>query len=725
MTFEELFCGAKFVGPDTECPSVLIRREFSLSAPGKARLIICGLGHMLGEINGRPISEDLFAPAVSDYDDNPERHCQKAFGEVTAHRIYALSYDVTDLLREGPNAIGVRLYPGWYANERHGRGSSTVCLAYRLTVESPSGTQEILSGGGEAWRRSEYTDGNFFRFEEQDGHFLADGFSLPGYSGEGWRPVKALPAPDSPFFIQDCPADRVIRRIVPRELPCGIPGLRLYDAGENITGWPVLRDEGGGDRTITLTLAERLTDGALDPDYVHKQVCLYHTDGQPREYHSRSLWHAFRYFTVEGAVCDRVEVVHANVPVTASFTCSDPVISWYYDAFVRTQLCNLHGGIPSDCPQLERRGYTGDGELVCEAAMTVLDGREFYRKWIDDISDCQDRVSGHVQYTAPYTHSGGGPGGWGCAIAEVPYRFWKTYGDDGPARRIYPQVLRYFSYLFAHSEGGLVTSDQPGEWALGDWCTPGEVLIPPPFVNTWYYLRTVERMREMALAFGHEADVPGLDIRADALRRALTKAYFDPATGDFCGGVQGANLFAVALGLGDERTLARAVAHYTEHPVPDFGICGTDVVISTLFERGYADLACTLLGSEEAPSFGHWKALGATTLWEEWKDRPRSLSHPMFGSAVRCLFSQVLGIRQTPESAGFARVVISPALCRRLPSASGRIVTPHGAVEVSRVLTGESWQVCVTVDAGVDAVLSLAGKEQRLIPGRNEFTFPA
>ena len=43
--------------------------------------------------------------------------------------------------------------------------------------------------------------------------------------------------------------------------------------------------------------------------------------------------------------------------------------------------------------------------------MMMTDSEKFYRKWLGDIADCQDRVSGHVQYTAPYTRCGGGPGG--------------------------------------------------------------------------------------------------------------------------------------------------------------------------------------------------------------------------------------------------------------------------------------------------------------------------
>ena len=89
----------------------------------------------------------------------------------------------------------------------------------------------------------------------------------------------------------------------------------------------------------------------------------------------------------------------------------------------------MHGSIPSDCPHRERLGYTGDGQVCAEAAMLPMDCREFYRKWIRDILDCQDPGSGHVQHTAPLMGGGGGPGGWGCAIVLVPWAYWRLYGE--------------------------------------------------------------------------------------------------------------------------------------------------------------------------------------------------------------------------------------------------------------------------------------------------------
>ncbi|MBR3691637.1 MAG: family 78 glycoside hydrolase catalytic domain [Clostridia bacterium] len=722
MQFSELFGGASWVTPASKCTAPYMRKVFTTPAADHAELTICGLGHFEGFINGARISEDLFAPAVSDYEPRPERACEERFGEETGHRVYVMRYDVTELLREGENCLGVRLYPGWYGH----RSEHPTKLVFRLVIRSAGEVLSVCSDADMRWRRSEIEETDYVRAEHQDAAFLADGFSKVSFDASAWESVSLCGGPEGPFYIQTSPADRVIRHIRPRRIGTTPEGAALYDAGENITGWPVLRETGGAPQTITLTMSENLCGDVLDETRIHRQICTYITDGKNRVWRSRSLWHGFRYFTVEGeAVCEDVLVVHANVPVTSEFSCAEPVLNWIYDAFLRTQLCNMHGGIPSDCPHIERRGYTGDGQLACPAVMTVLDAKDFYLRWIGDISDCQDKKSGHVQYTAPYIRSGGGPGGWGCAIAEVPWQYWKAFGDAEPAKALYPQMLHYFDYLEAHSENGLITSDQPGEWCLGDWCTPEAIAIPAPYVNGYFYIRTLRRVREIALLCGDIAGERALAAREAEKIAVLKENFLDEATGDWCGNIQGANLFALDLGIADDRALESAVAHYSATRKLDTGIFGTDLLFKVLIDHGYADLAFDILGGREAPSFGHWMEIGATTLFEEWKDESRSLSHPMFGSVVQYFFSRLLGIRQAEDSAGYSDMVIAPVFSRRIPSARGSQLTAAGRVSVDWRIFEEDIHLSIVLDPGMNATLRFGGEEFLLSAGTNEFILPA
>ena len=81
-------------------PSPYVRREFGLGRPvRRARLYATARGLYELSVNGARVGDDVLAPGWTDY----------------RKRIQYQTYDVTDLLREGPNALGAILGDGWYA----------------------------------------------------------------------------------------------------------------------------------------------------------------------------------------------------------------------------------------------------------------------------------------------------------------------------------------------------------------------------------------------------------------------------------------------------------------------------------------------------------------------------------------------------------------------------------------------------------------------------------
>ena len=127
------------------------------------------------------------------------------------------------------------------------------------------------------------------------------------------------------------------------------------------------------------------------------------------------------------------EVIHTDVAVTSSFSCSDPVLNWLYEAYIRTQLDNYHGCVPSDCPHRERLGYTGDGQLTAETAMLLLDTKELYRKWYQDILDSQGKETGHIPHTAPFLGGGGRTRRLGLRSVSGSARMGKNLWGRQPA----------------------------------------------------------------------------------------------------------------------------------------------------------------------------------------------------------------------------------------------------------------------------------------------------
>jgi alpha-L-rhamnosidase len=366
--------------------------------------------------------------------------------------------------------------------------------------------------------------------------------------------------------------------------------------------------------------------------------------------------------------------------------------------------------------------------------MNLTDARRFYEKWIGDISDCQDVYTGHVQYTAPYYRCGGGPGGWGCAIIEVPYQYYRHYGDKKPLAALYGQMLRYFDYLEAHSEGGLVISDRAGEWCLGDWCGPiilypekditsydQQAFLPAPMVNTYFMVKTLNQLCEIAAIIGKENDIPEYREKAEQRKKAIRSAYLNTIDNNFVVNAQGANAFAVDIGVANEKTYLNLVTYYQKLGQYDTGIFATDILTRTLFEHGDGELAVDLLTNDGEQGFSHWKQNGATTFHEYWdSNRSRSHNHPMFGAVVAYLFEYLLGIRQRPNTAGYRDLVIEPQALCRFNRMSGSMQTPNGTVAVSYTKNSDGIKCKIVIPKNTEAIFRYSDQEFELTEGKNE-----
>ena len=720
MTQNEIFGTAEWVTFAPEAVSVNARKTFSVGSPlSKATLTVIGLGFFEACLNGQPVSEDRFLPLNTDFHARVLQRKNGPFTEVTHHRIYACEYDVTNLLTIGENCLAVMLGNGWYADgyqEKFGEKK----LIFRLVLTDTHGRESaILSDGSVRWQPGFVTAYRLTQGETQDFTCYDDGWLVPGFDDSGWRTAVSCDFPETEYGFSDCPPDRVERIITPTLIRCEV-GKKVYDIGLNTTGTPLLRLTGEKGSRVRVVVAEEKTEDndVSEDNCCWGQISDFISDGTPREVGLHFTWCAGRYFRVEGdAEVLGFARIFTDVKPCSSFRSSNETLNWLYDAFVNTQRSNMHAGIPSDCPHLERRGYTGDGELAADAVMYSLAARQFYDKWIQDISDCQDRISGHVQYTAPYTHSGGGPGGWGCAIVHVPYVYYRHYGEIGWMRRLYPQMREYFRFLDDHSENGLIVSDVPGEWCLGDWCTAEEIAIPAPFVNNCFYIRSIDEILSCADAMQLPAtDADALREKRDYVVSSLCSAYFDEATGDFAGNTQGANAFAVELGLGDDRTFANLCAYYDRLGMFDTGIFGTDILTRVLFEHGRGDLAFRLLTSDGKYSFEQIRRAGSTTLWEYWTGR-RSHSHPMFGAVVSSLFRYLLGIRLTDGKKGLHFAPVYPG-CDA--SFSGGTEICGNPVRAEIVYAGTAARF--TVETPCPATLSFEGKSYPLAAGKNSLS---
>ena len=415
MNQEFYFKNAKWVGAkerDADTFSIL-RGRFYVEEYEKVTLNVLGLGFFKCYINGICINPDTFLPLSSEY----EASCEPKDEVLTGHRVYVPQFDISEYVKAGENVIAMQYGGGWYTH--HARTFGKPKAIYCIDVVCGEKPENFVSDEHCKIGSGSVTACRFVRFEERGATEREAALSYD-FDDSNWENAVITERLETEYCVTDCPVDTYIETLPVKKVG------NCYDCGKNTTGVPVIRIHGEKGETITVRFSEEiLPNGELDLTHQHSQRFIVVPDGTRREVQPEFTWFGFRYFDIEGdaeAVC--VKVIHSDVPVTSHFECDNETLNWIYKTFIHTMLCNLHSGHPSDCPHLERRGYTGDGQLTAHAVFSVLDAEKLYKKWVQDICDGQDILTGHIQYTAPYIRSGGGPGGWGCAIVEVPYQLY-------------------------------------------------------------------------------------------------------------------------------------------------------------------------------------------------------------------------------------------------------------------------------------------------------------
>ncbi|MGO4758284.1 family 78 glycoside hydrolase catalytic domain, partial [Streptomyces sp. 2MCAF27] len=202
------------------------------------------------EINGHRVGRDQLAPGWTDY----------------RKRVQYQTYDVTDLLRRGANAIGVILASGWYSGsvawfgqEQYGERPA---LRAELEVTYADGSTDRVTTDAD-WRcaTGPILTADLMAGEEYDARLEVAGWSSAAFDDALWKSVDAVPADTTSAVSVVAQADAPIR--VARELAAvrvtePKPGVYVFDLGQNMVGSVRLRVRGEAGRTVRLRHAEVL-----------------------------------------------------------------------------------------------------------------------------------------------------------------------------------------------------------------------------------------------------------------------------------------------------------------------------------------------------------------------------------------------------------------------------------------------------------------------------------
>ncbi len=697
--------------------SPLLRKEFEIAGElARARVYVCGLGWSELFINGRKVGDHVLDPATTDY----------------RKRALYVTYDVTDRLRQGRNAVGVMLGNGWYCEPGRLKYGDSPRLLMQMHVQFADGSTTIVKTD-RTWKasRGPIVRNDIYGGETYDARLAKPGWTAAGFDDADWERAVISGPPGGRMQSQLMPAIKVNRTIKPVRFTNPKPGVYVYDMGQLFGGWARLRVEGPRGTKITIKYSARIfKDSGLVDKRRHRtprETDFYILKGNGREvYEPRFTYHPVRYVQIEGYPGKPTQnaldgrVVHSAVDMSGDFECSDPVLNRIHRNVVWT-LTNGLFGIPLDCLHREHWAWT-DPATVTGSLYPRKHMPMFWTKWLDDIADAQ-HDNGAVPDVAPsYAFNRSDPA-WGGNYPILVWYLHQYYADRRIVERHYGGMKRWIDHLTSIADGHLVTKGHYGDHMLPGVSPGKEEFIssetPRPLIWTGYYYRGASIVAQAARLLGKTDDAKRYARLAEQIRNAFNGKWLNKETHQYAGGSQTANLFPLALGIVPEANQAGVLENVVRDIVQErdghlhTGNTGTTCMIDTLAERGRGDVMYRAATVPTYPGWGYMVQQGATTIWEAWGLGNGAESMIMWATIDEFFYGDLAGIRG-PEyygpgytAPGFRRLRIRPHVLGDLTCAEASIRTVRGVVSSSWKRDGRSLALEVGVPANSQARVSV------------------
>jgi alpha-L-rhamnosidase len=742
---------ARFVTPDWDedtarpQPSPMLRREFDVhEGVRSARLYITALGVYEEQLNGGAVGDSILDPGWTSYN----------------HRLLYQTFDVTGLLREGRNAIGVMLGDGWYRGRlgfgggRRNIYGDRLGLLAQLEIDYAGGaTERIVTD--ETWRaaRGPILSSDIYDGETYHARLERPGWSRPDYDDGDWAGVRLLDRDLSTLIAPSGPPVRRTGFIAPVGITTSPSGRTIVDFGQNLVGRLRLTVSGKPGQTITLRHAEVLENGELCTRPLRTALATDRYILRSEEVESwepRFTFHGFRYAEVEGwpgelrAEDIQAVVCHSDMERTGWFECSDPLINRLHENVVWSIRGNFLS-IPTDCPQRdERLGWTGDIQVFAPTACFLYDAAGFLTSWLADLA-AEQAATGGVPLVVPRVVEGISipVAGWGDAAVIVPWVLYQRYGDVGVLAAQFDSMRAWVDLVAKTADGYLWKRGLQ----LGDWLDPAAPPNRPAAARTNPYVIATAYFARSAALLGQAAGILGrAEEEAHYLQLAArVRTAFDAEYVTSTGRVMSDSETAYALALQfallprtEQRqhagkrlaTLVRESGYHIST-----GFIGTPLICDALCSVGEYNTAYRLLNQRECPSWLYPVTMGATTIWERWDslrpdgsvnpDQMTSFNHYALGAVADWLHRTVAGI--VPGTPGYRQLSIQPHPVGGLTSARARHLTPYGMAESSWQIKEEQIKVEVVVPPNTTATVTLPGSDMPPIevgPGTHHWSYP-
>lgn len=714
--------------------SLRLRREL-LVRPQLVRAVVhvSGLGQYELTVNGRKVGDALLSPGWTDY----------------RKTVLYDTFDLTDQLAPGANAIGLTLGNGMYNLQPDAERYVKFLNSYgplkaiaQLRLEYADGSVDTIVTD-RSWEAAPgpLTYSNIFGGEDYDARRDDAGWDRAAFHPE--KPWAAALETDGPGgtlkgLSAAAPPVRAIATLTPLQRTALNARTSIYDLGQNASIMPHLRVRGPRGSAVRIIPAELLApDGTVDrrsatQDGVRPAWWQYTCGGEKSaEWFPQFFYQGARYLQVELfpagddpalPVVESVEgvVVHTSAAPIGEFSCSNELFNRVATLVRWAQRSNLVS-IITDCPHREKLGWLEQYHLNGPSLRYNFDLLTLFRKAMNDMADSQ-LDNGFVPNIAPEFFVAGrtdlsngfrNSPEWGSSFVIVPWQQYEFSGDTSLLREYYGRMKRYVAFLASTAPDHIVP------FGLGDWYDLGpkppwgSQLTPVSLTATAIFFHDNELMARIAALLDLPEDAKHFAAEAVAIHDAFNRAFFHSDTGRYATGSQTANALPLVLGLAppqERRRIANAIVAEIRARGNSFtsGDVGYRFLLAALAMEGHSDVIFDMNNQTEKPGYGYQLKMGATALTEKWDAGVGSFgsqNHFMLGQINEWFYHDLAGIQSDAAAPGFKNVVIKPTIVGDLRWVRGRYDSVRGPITTEWRRSDDRFTLDFTIPANSTATV--------------------
>ncbi len=740
------------VSPNAEnaFAATVVRKEFEAKKEiAGAHAYVSGLGFFEMKINGRLPDDTLMNVANTQYT------------QTASYR----AFDVTDLVKQGKNAIGVELGNNFYNetcsvwNWQDAAWRDAPKLRMELKLDYTDGTSESITTDGtwKATKEGPITTNSIYYGETYDARKeLVDEQNVPyaeaQYDETGWGTAEIMEAPAGKLKAQIMEPMRRTEEKKPESIQKLDNGSYVITAPHMMSGWIklVIRGADAGDK-VTITYGEkRGSDGQVQKlggkdgvnagwwPKAYNQQDNYICKGQAVEtFEPKFSYKGYHYvqidnypgeLTMDDVTCYRIS---NDMETTGEFDSSSELVNDLHFMMVNTMNNNMQGK-PTDTPVWEKNGWLGDANVGLETMTYNYGFANMLTHFTEIMEDCQKDFNNVPNMVPTQGWGNDNTVTWNSIFVFGVDQMWDTYGNESYIAEQYDAMRKLALKDIEESKKyGWTWSD--GQ--LADWVSPmgyGEAQQNLPYdegtsegsgiVGTGMTYRLLETMAGLADKLGKTEDAAEYRAAMEKIYTAFNEKFYNREkqiyeTTTWDGGDkkqyrtkyrQTSQLIPLAFDMVPEEykqavliNLVKDIKDKGYHL--DTGCVGTKFILPVLADNGYEDVAYRILLQESYPSWGFM-------LKNEQVSSGASLWE-MWETTSRSLGHYFLGTYDEwlykgiagirDMKDGYKTVTIEPTLSTRMASADSNEAFAAGSVKTVRGDVTSRWSLDISTNRAV------------------------